>query len=349
MPEPREKKPSLADIAARVGVSPMTVSRALRGLPKVSKEVQERVVKAAAEMGYHHDMEISRVMRLMRQSRSELFFESVAFLGLCPKEMLTPGGGFFADILQGAKARARQLCYGLDVLHLEDYQRNPGRLRDVLKSRGIRGILLSPRMHPDDSLPFDLDGLIPVGIGHTHPADYFNLVRFNHFSGMTLCCRKLRRLGYRKLALVADADVNNRMEGRFSAAFITHRAEVMKPEGYEYVYLETPLRPAPVIDFVRAVKPDAVIAGYSTVYSWLKESGIRFPRDMAFATMNCDAAFPDLAGIDQRYVDWGARALDLLASLLRQSESSLPDASQSILVEGVWRDGASAPKKKAAK
>lgn len=343
MPEPQGKKPSLADIATRVGVSPMTVSRALRGLPKVSPELQERIVKVAAEMGYHHDMEISRVMRLMRQSRSDAFYETVAFLGLCPKDLLRPGGGFFAEILRGARTRAEQLCYGLNEFHLEDYERKPARLQDIIRSRGIRGVLLSPRMHPDDSLPFDFGGLIPVGIGHTHPAAHFNLVRFNHFSGMALCCRALRARGYRKLALVADADVNRRMEGRFSAAFITHCGEGLEPTGKERLLLETPLKPESVIAFLRTHQPDAVIGGHSSVFHWITQSGIRVPEDMAFATMNFDATLPFVAGIDQRYEDWGARALDLLTSLLHQSERSVADASQSILVEGNWRDGGSAP------
>lgn len=343
MPDKPSKKPSLADIAERVGVSPMTVSRALRGLPKVSKEVQRQVIQAAAQMGYEHDMEISRVMRLMRQSRSDMFYESIAFIGLCPKALLIPGGGFFADMLQGARRRAQQQCYSLDVFHLEDFVRRPGRLCDILRSRGIRGVLLSPRMHPDDSLPFDLEGLIPVGLGHTHPKEHFNLVRFNHFSGMTMSCRRLRQLGYRRLGLIADADVNQRMDGRFSAAFITHCGDSFNPTGGERVFLQSPLDPEAVVDFVRTVQPDAVIGGHSEIYKWLINGGIRIPEDVAFATMNYSPHVTTLAGIDQCFEDWGSRAVDLLGSLLRQPATNMNETSLSLLVEGAWRDGPSAP------
>ncbi|MBR2427252.1 MAG: LacI family DNA-binding transcriptional regulator [Lentisphaeria bacterium] len=43
---------SLDKIAAECGVSPMTVSRALRQLPSVSANTRERILKAAAELGY---------------------------------------------------------------------------------------------------------------------------------------------------------------------------------------------------------------------------------------------------------------------------------------------------------
>jgi DNA-binding LacI/PurR family transcriptional regulator len=43
---------SIKDVAREVGVSTATVSRALRGLPRVSEETRERVLEAASRLGY---------------------------------------------------------------------------------------------------------------------------------------------------------------------------------------------------------------------------------------------------------------------------------------------------------
>lgn len=43
---------SIRDVASTVGVSTATVSRALRGLPRVSDETRSRVLQVAAELGY---------------------------------------------------------------------------------------------------------------------------------------------------------------------------------------------------------------------------------------------------------------------------------------------------------
>ena len=43
---------SIKDVARSVGVSTATVSRALRGLPRVSDETRDRVLQAAAELDY---------------------------------------------------------------------------------------------------------------------------------------------------------------------------------------------------------------------------------------------------------------------------------------------------------
>lgn len=46
------KDVTLADIAARVGVSNVAVSKALSGKPGVSEELRERIKEVAARMGY---------------------------------------------------------------------------------------------------------------------------------------------------------------------------------------------------------------------------------------------------------------------------------------------------------
>lgn len=51
MPSPTARS-SIIDIAGAVGVSPATVSRALRGLPNVSQSTRDRVQRAADDLGY---------------------------------------------------------------------------------------------------------------------------------------------------------------------------------------------------------------------------------------------------------------------------------------------------------
>ena len=46
------REPTMADIAAQLGVSRQLVSIALRGLPGASSETRERVHKVAEELGY---------------------------------------------------------------------------------------------------------------------------------------------------------------------------------------------------------------------------------------------------------------------------------------------------------
>ncbi|GAD56677.1 LacI family DNA-binding transcriptional regulator [Limimaricola cinnabarinus] len=55
-PASRDKRPTIADVARRAGVAPAIVSRALSPVRRpVSQEKRERVLKAAAELGYNQN------------------------------------------------------------------------------------------------------------------------------------------------------------------------------------------------------------------------------------------------------------------------------------------------------
>src|SRR3712207_9369370 len=63
-----DRRPTLADVAARAGVSTALVSIVMRDAPGASTATRERVRRAADEIGYRPD---SRA-RLLRSSRSRL-------------------------------------------------------------------------------------------------------------------------------------------------------------------------------------------------------------------------------------------------------------------------------------
>ena len=49
-----KKTTTMRDIGARLGVSTVTISKALSGKPGVSDSVREKIIETAREMGYHY-------------------------------------------------------------------------------------------------------------------------------------------------------------------------------------------------------------------------------------------------------------------------------------------------------
>lgn len=62
----RRKRPTMGDVAARVGVSRQLVSLVVRGAPGPSPETRERILRAADELGYRPDT----AAQLLRRARS---------------------------------------------------------------------------------------------------------------------------------------------------------------------------------------------------------------------------------------------------------------------------------------
>src|SRR4051794_39226601 len=77
--DPR-RLPSMADVAARAGVSHQTVSRVLNGSPLVRDETRERVLAAIAEMGYRRN-KAARMLATNRSTRIGMVSAHLQYFG----------------------------------------------------------------------------------------------------------------------------------------------------------------------------------------------------------------------------------------------------------------------------
>jgi LacI family transcriptional regulator len=136
----------LVDIAARVGVSVMTVSKALRDRPDVSAKTRARIKMAAQEMGYVPD---STALGL-RLGTSKL-------LGLVIPATTNP---IFARMVMAIEEQAHELGYDMVLMHTQNLAaREEACLRRLL-SRRVDGIFVAPvyRMESDAPIYRELLG-----------------------------------------------------------------------------------------------------------------------------------------------------------------------------------------------
>src|SRR3954454_5468624 len=95
---------SIKDVARTVGVSTATVSRALRGLPRVSEETRGRVLRAAADLDY-----------VATPSAASLASGQTRAVGVVVPFV---SRWFFASVVQGAEALLREAVYDLLLYNL---------------------------------------------------------------------------------------------------------------------------------------------------------------------------------------------------------------------------------------
>jgi DNA-binding LacI/PurR family transcriptional regulator len=127
----------LKDIAERVGVSIMTVSKALRDEPDVSVATKTRIKLAAQQMGYVPDS----TAQGLRTRTTKLF-------GLIISSTTNP---IFARIVLAIEERAYELGYDVVLAHTQNIvEREEACIRRLL-SRRVDGMFISPvyRMEPE--------------------------------------------------------------------------------------------------------------------------------------------------------------------------------------------------------
>lgn len=131
------KTPTLRDIAEIVGVTPTTVSLALRDNPRISDKMRAAVKQTAEELGYQRNAELSRVMMKLKTSHNREIRPVVALV-----VEGASGSKVHEQIRQTFQAVTEEAGYAMDVIRMGEPRMSFERLGDILRARGIRGALL---------------------------------------------------------------------------------------------------------------------------------------------------------------------------------------------------------------
>ncbi|MDB6038031.1 MAG: ribose operon repressor RbsR, partial [Verrucomicrobiales bacterium] len=120
----------LKDIAARAGVSVMTVSKVLRDAPDISEATKTKIRLLAREMGYVPDTQAQGL-----RTRSTRLF------GLVISSLANP---VYSRVAMAVEERAAALGYDLILAHsLNDPIKEEYAIRRLL-SRRVEGLILAP-------------------------------------------------------------------------------------------------------------------------------------------------------------------------------------------------------------
>lgn len=109
-PRRNSVKVGISDVAHASNVSTATVSRALRGLPRVSPETRQKVLAVAGQLGY-----------VISPTASGLATGRTGIIGI----LATPGNDVFNwQAVQDASRELNRRDYGLALFNLDDFNNN---------------------------------------------------------------------------------------------------------------------------------------------------------------------------------------------------------------------------------
>jgi DNA-binding LacI/PurR family transcriptional regulator len=181
-----DRRPTLADVAVRAGVSTALVSIVMREAPGASAATRERVLAVADELGYRPD---SRA-RFLRRSRSRLL--GVVFGVQHP---------FHGDLLDGLYTVADRLAYELALSAVTPGRDEQRAIGSLLQDRCEALVLLGPQS-PTATLA-DLAARLPVVVvARPVRSTTVDVVRTADDEGMRLAVDHLVALGHRDVVHV---------------------------------------------------------------------------------------------------------------------------------------------------
>lgn len=193
-PDRRRRMSTITDVAREAGVSVATVSRALRGLDRVSPRTRERVFKVAEELDYV----ASPTATSLASGRTQVVGVVAPFLTRW----------FFATLVSAIEKTLRQHGHHVLLFDLEDeaYDRRLPLSQNMLWKRVDGVITLNLPMTATELELVDRLGLPLVAIG-TPVADRPN-VRIDDALAMRVATEHLVSLGHERIAYIGAVPRN---------------------------------------------------------------------------------------------------------------------------------------------
>lgn len=322
-------------VARAAGVATSTVSKALRGDPTIPAGRRREIKQVADRLGYRTNPLVAALMAQLHGQRRRNDPHHLAWIDLWTDELQTVRGHDASPALRGARRRAEELGYGIEVHAAARDQISPSRLRQILLTRSQWGVIFPPVPESAMHYAFDMAGLTGVAIGTSLREPTMHRVSHNHYQGGLLACGELRARGFRRIGFVLSPWNDARVDGKWRAAYLVQQQLWPRNE-----------RLPPLLaavdrgeDFRRWFgrhRPDVIIAAEPHVAGWLREAKAARIR---VAWLAIDMRKRDTWGIDYRSEVLGEAAVELVIGQIHRHERGSPQIAHSLLIDGGWVGG----------
>ncbi len=329
------------DVARAAGVSRVTVSLALKSHPGIPETTRQRIIRIAKDVGYTPDPMLSALAAYRNRLRPATYQGTLGWLVKSSRDFDWRDIGTFRNYFDGAQQRATSHGYKLEVFDLGKRGMSPIKLAAILRTRNVPGILLCPQPVPDAELEFPFEHYSAVTFGYTLVRPELHTVTATQYRAMIQTMRQLKARGYRRIGFALTPSHDSRADHNYLAGYLLE-AHLARGDFEAIPPLET-YTPKKLEAWLKTYNPDAIVIGETRIYDWLRQLGIKVPKELGVAcpALSQDHASGDIAGVSENTVHTGEAAVDFLVMLINRGERGVPDVPHRMHIEGRWVEGRS--------
>jgi LacI family transcriptional regulator len=316
----------LKDIAEELGVSIVTVSKALRDRPDVAKETKAKILERVKHLNYRPNL----AARSLVTGRSSL-------IGLVVPDLIHP---FFSEIAKALAASLRKNDYFLLVSSSEsDPTLEQDEIEHMLAHRLDCFVVASCQRNPDSLQKIGEASVPLILLDRSFSGFSSNFIGVNDYKIGELATEHLIAQGCKRIAHLRGpaTNVGNRRFEGYRDTLLKHGFSVPGSYVIESGHAadsDGETRGRKAMNAVLALKPrpDALFCFNDTVavgaIDRALEAGLRIPRDLAVVGSGnfhySSKLRVPLSSVDQKAAEIGEKAARMITSLLEKSPSSRP-------------------------
>lgn len=216
---------TIADVAARAGVSTATVSRVLAGLGGASSETKARVLDAAHALDYRP----SEVARALKR-------RSTQTLGLVITDIENP---YFPQLVRSVEDAARALGYSVLLCNASDDPEREAGYLDLLADRRVDGLIIAASSLGVRHAEWLSSPPVPVVLVNTAAPDVgLPAITSDNEGGGRISAEHLLGLGHRRFGYLMPPPRNVDAPARLDGVMSALRAAGLGPDALTVAHAE---------------------------------------------------------------------------------------------------------------
>jgi len=195
------KNITIKDIAKKVGVSPSTVSRVMRGMPNVHPHTKKKVLKTAKKLGYFLDGSARAIVK--KQTKT---------VGISVSDISNP---FYPPLIRGIENTINKFGYSIILCNTDEDPVKEERYLRVMLEKRVDGLIISPTNSQVSLLKsFKVRGIPIVCIDRRLEDIDADTVTVDNVHGAFIAVEHLIKLGHKRIGIITGSREATTTQGR---------------------------------------------------------------------------------------------------------------------------------------
>jgi DNA-binding LacI/PurR family transcriptional regulator len=296
----------------------------------------------AQRLGYRPNPLISAHMAFLRTLQPKSTGQCIAFvcnhsLAEIRADTRTPLQQYYL----GARARANELGYEIELFNLFDHGMSGRRLSQILIARGISGVIIAPLSEGKGltDVTLDWDAFALAMIEHTFIEPRLHKVCNDEFSTIGRLIQRLLDQGFERIGIAMPSQLDEHANHFWLAGYQTYQALTDAKHRVPHL-ITSSWTQKKLLAWYRRWRPEAIVTTVGgEVVRWLRSGGVRVPEDVSCATLYWKQDRAYVSGYYQNHELMASAAVDLVVAQLNRNERGLPASEKTTLVQAVWKEG----------